>query len=83
MKYQIGDKVIFTAHPSYCRVAQNDSGKIATIVKYYEHGFYDIFIKDSENNRFGNDKITYHIPERDLKPAVVKYQQLLFEFMYG
>lgn len=78
-KYRKGQKVIFTAQPFYDRNAQNDSGKIATIVRY-DGKYYDIFIESSANNKYTNGKISWHVPEKDL--SLVGQMQLLFEFMY-
>jgi len=80
-KYHKGQKVIFTAKPFYNHMAQKDSGKTATVVKCFE-GYYDIYIEDSENNRYTySRKVTWCVREMDLKPARVKGEQLLFGFM--
>ena len=72
-----GTKVIFTAEPDYCKEAQEDSGKIATVIK--DRGnCVDIFIPNSKNN-IDYRNYTWHVPKDTIK--LLKDVQLLFDFM--
>ena len=79
-EYLIGSKVIFTAKPDYCKMAKDDSGKIATVVKVMS-SWIEIFIPDSENN-IPDRNHTWIVRKDDIRPLILPGSQLLFEFWY-
>jgi len=77
-KYPIGTKVVFIANKNMCYEAQQDDGKIGKVVKDNSYGLARIFLPDSVKGRnagFWNTKW------KNIKPVIVKGQQLLFSFM--
>lgn len=68
MSFRVGQKVIFTAKPSYPRATKNDSGKVATIVKCYT----------DQANIYIPGSVTWHVPYDTLK--LLPNTQLLFAF---
>lgn len=78
-KYSIGTRVVFMAHADMCYEAQQDNGKVGEVMGESSTGDAMVFLPDSVKN-YGK-KRTWYTNWKNVKPVLVKNQQLLFEFM--
>lgn len=76
-KYPIGTKVVFIANESMCYQARQDDGKIGEVIGEV-FGNVRIFLSDSVK---GHGCGYWNTEWKNIKPLVVKGQQLLFAFM--
>lgn len=78
-KYPIGTKVVFMANADMCYDARQDDGKIGKIIGEGALGSAIVFLPDSVKT-YGR-KCTWFVRWENVKPILVKNQQLLFSFM--
>jgi len=78
-KYPRGTKVVFIANEDMCHEAQQDDGKIGQIVGESVLGNAIVYLPDSAKS-YGKHK-TWYTDWANVKPVMIKGQQLLFAFM--
>ncbi len=78
-KYPIGTAVIFIASKDMCSEARQDDGKIGKIVGKSWSGRAQVYLPNSVKI-YGKYK-TWCTNWKNVKPVLIKNQQLLFDFM--
>ena len=80
MKFKVGDKVRILPSAVDGGVSEGAVGKIGKITRNCPGGYFDV-IMDKDQDSGPNSHLPWAVYPDQMEPAVVKGQQLLFNFM--
>ncbi len=80
-KYPIGTKIRFIANNGMCSQARQDDGKVGVVTGETLYGNAEIYLLDSVKESGYDKEHTWNTGWENIKPLIVKGQQLEFEFM--